>query len=98
MKGQDVRSRISAFASFGAVFAAVNGFAPPLQTDHIFLVGETFLGDVLVEPEQAEEVGDGHEAVHGVGEVPYEVEGGGGTDEGDDASTKIGRASCRERV
>ena len=54
-----------------------------LFLDYILLIPKALVGDVVAEPDQADEVRDGHQAVHGVGEVPNDFEGGGGSDEGD---------------
>ena len=58
-------------------------FSSLFLLDYVFLVFEAFLGDVLGEPDQADQVRDGHQAVHRVGEVPDDFERRGRADEGD---------------
>ena len=51
--------------------------------DYVFFIIEAFLRDVLGEPDQADQVRDGHQAVHGVGEVPDDFKRRSRADEGD---------------
>ena len=54
-----------------------------LFLNDVLFISEAFLGDVVAEPDEADKVRDGHQAVHGVGKVPDDFEGGGGSDKGD---------------
>ncbi len=54
-----------------------------LSLNYILFIPKALFGDVVAEPDEADEVRDGHQAVHGVGEVPDDFEGRGGPDEGD---------------
>ena len=54
-----------------------------LFLDYVLFIPKALFGDVVAQPDEAYEVRDGHQAVHGVGEVPDNLERRGGPDEGD---------------
>ncbi len=54
-----------------------------LSLNYVLFILKAFLSDVVAEPDEADEVRDGHQAVHGVGEVPDDFQRRGGSDEGD---------------
>ena len=66
-------------------FFVVDFFALLFADDDFFLKFETFLGNILIQPNEADEVRDNHQAVHSIGEVPDHIQCRRGADKGDEA-------------
>ena len=66
-------------------FFVVDFFALFFADDDFFLELETFLGNILIQPNEADEVRNDHQAIHGIREIPDHIQRRRSTDEGDEA-------------
>lgn len=66
-------------------FFVVDFFALFFADDDFFLELETFLGNIFIQPNEADEVRNDHQAIHGIREIPDHIQRRRSTDEGDEA-------------